>query len=234
MALGRDEKIAIAVSAVGVTVMGAGVVYSLAEAALSDWKKASEARRVEDAAKQRRAAIDKEWADKKAAIIAEIESHLAADRHNEARQLMIRYGRPGGDAIARFNKPLEIAKARADLAALPEHYIIGREGAYSELMRLEPENPRWAKEYANAKKAADRERAHTAAAAAQQEREERAARKRAGVSIGMTQERVLESSWGRPQHVNRTTTVNGIHEQWVYGSRNYLYFDNGILTGIQN
>ena len=29
---------------------------------------------------------------------------------------------------------------------------------------------------------------------------------RSGVTIGMTQERVVQSSWGRPQHINRTVT----------------------------
>ncbi len=56
-----------------------------------------------------------------------------------------------------------------------------------------------------------------------------------GVRIGMTAEQVLkESSWGKPQRVNRSTTANGTREQWVYGYPNYLYFTNGILTGIQN
>lgn len=67
------------------------------------------------------------------------------------------------------------------------------------------------------------------------ERAEIAARKRQGVKIGMTAERVLQSSWGRPESVNRTITTRGTREQWVYpGMRNYLYFEDGILTSIQN
>lgn len=54
-----------------------------------------------------------------------------------------------------------------------------------------------------------------------------------GVNIGMTSERVLLSSWGRPEKVNRTTYSQGVHEQWVY-SGGYLYFEDGILTAIQN
>jgi hypothetical protein len=54
-----------------------------------------------------------------------------------------------------------------------------------------------------------------------------------GVNIGMTSERVLLSSWGRPEKVNRTTYSRGVHEQWVY-SGGYLYFEDGILTAIQN
>jgi len=35
------------------------------------------------------------------------------------------------------------------------------------------------------------------------------------------------------QHINRTTGSYGTHEQWVYGG-SYLYFQNGVLTTIQN
>jgi hypothetical protein len=73
------------------------------------------------------------------------------------------------------------------------------------------------------------------AAAERQEKEaERRQRRREGVILGMSQEDVLASSWGRPEKVNRTTTSRGTREQWVYGSGNYLYFENGILTAIQN
>ena len=55
-----------------------------------------------------------------------------------------------------------------------------------------------------------------------------------GVKIGMTKEAVLKSNWGKPSSVNKSTNANGVSEQWVYGTRNYLYFNNGILTSIQN
>ena len=56
-----------------------------------------------------------------------------------------------------------------------------------------------------------------------------------GVRIGMTSDQVLkETSWGKPRSVNRTTTTRGTREQWVYGYPNYLYFENGVLTSIQN
>lgn len=60
-----------------------------------------------------------------------------------------------------------------------------------------------------------------------------AEKRKEGVRIGMNQEDVLSSQWGRPHRVNRTTTINGIREQWIYGG-GYLYFDDGILTAIQN
>lgn len=53
------------------------------------------------------------------------------------------------------------------------------------------------------------------------------------ISIGMTQEMVIES-WGKPIDINRTITLNHIREQWVYGLKSYLYFENGILVTIQN
>lgn len=61
-----------------------------------------------------------------------------------------------------------------------------------------------------------------------------AQKKREGVRIGMTPEDVRASSWGKPESVNRTTSTYGKREQWVYGSGSYLYFEDGILTTIQN
>jgi flavodoxin len=63
---------------------------------------------------------------------------------------------------------------------------------------------------------------------------EKARKKQEGVTIGMSQQDVLDSSWGKPDRVNRTTTANGVREQWVYGHGNYLYFTNGVLTAYQN
>lgn len=53
------------------------------------------------------------------------------------------------------------------------------------------------------------------------------------VKIGMTSEMCIES-WGKPIDNLRTTTAYGLHEQWVYNTKTYLYFDDGILTTIQN
>lgn len=65
--------------------------------------------------------------------------------------------------------------------------------------------------------------------AAQRER-----RARPGVHIGMSAAAARKSSWGAPEAINRTITARGIREQWVYPNGNYLYFDDGILTAIQN
>jgi hypothetical protein len=53
------------------------------------------------------------------------------------------------------------------------------------------------------------------------------------VYIGMNQEMCLMSK-GEPRHINATTTTWGDHDQWVYGTNEYLYFDDGILSAIQN
>lgn len=66
--------------------------------------------------------------------------------------------------------------------------------------------------------------------AAAREREER--RKR-GVTIGMSTEEVLQSSWGRPVDINRTRYSWGVKEQWVYDG-GYLYFTDGKLDAISN
>jgi len=62
----------------------------------------------------------------------------------------------------------------------------------------------------------------------------KAAKKKEGVTIGMSQRDALDSSWGKPEHINTTTTASGTSSQWVYGSGNYLYFTDGVLTSIQN
>lgn len=65
-------------------------------------------------------------------------------------------------------------------------------------------------------------------------RAETAAKKKQGVSVGMSPQDALDSKWGRPDRVNRSTNRYGSSEQWVYGDGNYLYFENGVLTSIQN
>lgn len=83
--------------------------------------------------------------------------------------------------------------------------------------------------------AADAEKAAKALALEEKkaERLAKAKKKKEGVNIGMSKQDVLDSSWGRPSHINRTTTARGTREQWVYDG-NYLYFDADTLTSIQN
>jgi hypothetical protein len=55
------------------------------------------------------------------------------------------------------------------------------------------------------------------------------------VRIGMTREQAI-AAWGRPRDINRTSSSYGVHEQWVYGEygSGYLYFEDGVLTTVQN
>ena len=53
------------------------------------------------------------------------------------------------------------------------------------------------------------------------------------VRIGMTRE-MCRAAWGSPDDINRSSGSWGVHEQWVYGLGSYLYFENGILSSIQN
>ena len=52
-------------------------------------------------------------------------------------------------------------------------------------------------------------------------------------TLGMTEEQVINSTWGRPYDRNKTTTKYRVSEQWVYYGNRYIYFDNGIVTAIQ-
>lgn len=52
-------------------------------------------------------------------------------------------------------------------------------------------------------------------------------------SIGMTHEEVLESTWGEPYDINKTTYEWGTTEQWCYYGSKYIYFENGKVTTIQ-
>ena len=53
------------------------------------------------------------------------------------------------------------------------------------------------------------------------------------VQIGWSKQMCIES-WGEPSDINKTITSGSVHEQWVYGNNQYLYFDDGKLTAIQN
>lgn len=52
--------------------------------------------------------------------------------------------------------------------------------------------------------------------------------------IGMTAAQVIESTWGKPREVNKTTFSWGTTEQWVYPNYKYIYLDNGIVTAISD
>lgn len=53
-------------------------------------------------------------------------------------------------------------------------------------------------------------------------------------AIGMTEQEVRNSTWGNPIRINTTTTAYGTSQQWVYSNYKYIYFENGIVTAIQD
>ena len=50
--------------------------------------------------------------------------------------------------------------------------------------------------------------------------------------IGMTANEVENSTWGRPDKINKDTYSWGTTEQWVYGNGRYIYFRNGKVSSI--
>ncbi len=51
--------------------------------------------------------------------------------------------------------------------------------------------------------------------------------------IGMTADEVRKSNWGSPEKINKTTYEWGVTEQWCYPNYKYIYFEDGIVTAIQ-
>lgn len=56
--------------------------------------------------------------------------------------------------------------------------------------------------------------------------------KKQKIRLGMTKDQVL-LSWGKPESVNRTVTLYGTKEQWIY-RKTYLYFEDNKLTAYQD
>lgn len=51
--------------------------------------------------------------------------------------------------------------------------------------------------------------------------------------IGMTEEELIDLSWGEPEKKNVTEFSFGKYEQWCYSSYRYVYLENGVVTAIQ-
>ena len=52
--------------------------------------------------------------------------------------------------------------------------------------------------------------------------------------IGMTKNEVMAfTKYIAPEDINKTTTKSSISEQYCYSNGDYLYFENGILSTIQ-
>ena len=51
--------------------------------------------------------------------------------------------------------------------------------------------------------------------------------------IGMSEEEVLVSCWGKPRNRRHIGVEGLMRDQWIYGDGRYLYFDNGHLVAIE-
>lgn len=51
--------------------------------------------------------------------------------------------------------------------------------------------------------------------------------------IGMTSEEIVNSTWGKPEKINKTTYAWGVAEQWCYKDNKYVYLENGSVVAIQ-
>jgi hypothetical protein len=58
-------------------------------------------------------------------------------------------------------------------------------------------------------------------------------RRKGDPRVGMSAQQVEKTCWGKPDHVNRTTTAGVVSDQYVYGDDRYVYLRNGIVTSIQ-
>lgn len=162
----------------------------------------------------------------------QIKEFVAAGRIDEAAERLRVYGSVfDADEAGALKLDIETRRLRAAIAK--EKSPIAREGLYGQLQALHPTDAKVAAEAKRALAEGKQFRAKQAQQEKDAKRAELAARRKAGVSIGMTQTEVLQSSWGRPERINTSSYSWGTREQWVYGGRNYLYFRNGVLESVQ-
>ena len=167
-----------------------------------------------------------EWLAMRDQIVGRIKGHIDRLEFVAARDVLQPYLVIANAETSELNRVVQVGLLSAELPQLPRGDLEGRLAMLRRLSGMEPKNERWKTQMAEIQRA-------LAAARKAQVAAELARRRKEGVTIGMTQREVLLSNWGRPRLVNRTTTALGTREQWVYGG-GYLYFDNGVLTTIQN
>jgi hypothetical protein len=172
-----------------------------------------------------------------------------ADREDKARAARDAQQRAEAAAVEQRRREAELAEVTARLerqrvkctaeraailaesrAALARGALDGAADAVRPCVESLPDDAGFKAAMQTAEQALDRRATQRAAALAASEK---ARKRREGVSIGMSQEDVLASSWGKPRKINRTTNAYGTDEQWVYDG-GYLYFHNGVLRTIQN
>jgi len=53
------------------------------------------------------------------------------------------------------------------------------------------------------------------------------------IRLGMP-EKMLIMAWGEPDDINESVGIWGTHKQYVYGSGQYVYVENGFITSWQD
>ncbi len=157
--------------------------------------------------------------------------NLAATDPAAGIKLLSPYNAAKDAEVAAALQQLEVALKKHRIAKAEEYLKAGKPGrASDELLAYQGQGspPEVRALLAKAAAMSTKQRA-------EEQKQEMAGRKASGVQLGMTRERVLQSSWGYPSDINRTTNLRGVSEQWVYrSSGRYLYFESGILTTIQD
>ena len=58
-------------------------------------------------------------------------------------------------------------------------------------------------------------------------------KRRGDPHVGMKAAQVEATCWGKPNHINRKESSQGIHEQYVYGDGRFVYLHDGVVTEVQ-
>jgi hypothetical protein len=172
-------------------------------------------------------------------LLAEAQALSNAGKHRQAFLKIADCRFQSSDPrYAERSKRYRTLEARTALNSLPKESWKER---LDNLRIIKANDPEWAEfkpEYDALEKQDGAQKHHAFEVAAAEAKARHAAQKAAkaqmNVYIGMSAEDARESTWGEPHEINRTTTASGVHEQWVYGSKRFLYFTNGKLTAIQD
>lgn len=85
----------------------------------------------------------------------------------------------------------------------------------------------WSTSYSTSKAEYDEWEAEKAA-----EKAEKGKLAKSAPTVGMTKEEVEGCAWGKPDKKNIDEYAWGTSEQWVYRSKGYVYFKNGIVSSV--
>lgn len=211
----------------------------------SEWEREEQIqKKIDSEAKMR-----SEFASARAAIVSNVKELQIQGKYIEARTVSAKYSEFNDPELTAanngFTKEIRIEELTSLLSMTPETETKVRKDAYEELSNLEPSNRKFSEqssfytrrlelEIKKIDQAYRRAMQQDEQAAMTELRSEVAAKKTRGVYVGMNMTDALASSWGRPRNVRRTIVSTASHEQWIYGGGNYLYFENGLLTAIQN